>query len=479
MFRTFTKILALSIIFSLSLSVWARPGDEPSELLARAEALYYEADFVKSVELLLKADDLLKQDPGQLKQKTDVKLQLALGLIGLNEGDRAKTYLREVYALDPDYRLDPQMFSPKVMALADEAKADQHDLRCRSLVDEAQRQSASGNGDALTKLIRSNQASCTGLTSFYSKAADLAFKEGLGNYKNAQMTEALQKFRSALVFDPKHELAAQYADLTQSKLEVTAERTLLAWRKDFNDGAFALATRDYHQLSLFANSQTMDSVRDEYRRALFARVDAWNKACANDDATEMERIRVEVNALLPEMSFAEDLLAKMKICSRVGCIQMDAQTALNRLKNRVDPQFSPFVKSQIKESPVRVLAKIRIDGKGSVTSVDLQGGHPAVYDGIRTVLDRWKFAPATTAAGPQCVDAEIAFVIRFENSGASVTLSAGASPAESPGAVRVLAYASSEKAPLYRAIMRLFMNAKERFTFHLQPAGSSGWFKMR
>ncbi len=328
MFRTFMKIIvALSVMFLLCLSAWARPTDEPSELLARAEALYYEADFVKSVELLLKADDLLKQDSGQLKQKTDVKLQLALGLIGLNEGERAKTYLREVYALDPDYRVDPQMFSPKVVALADEAKAEQHELRCRTLADEAQRQSASGNGDGLAKLIRSNQASCAGLASFYAKAADLAFKEGLGNYKNAQMTEALQKFRSALVFDPKHELAAQYADLTQSKLEVTAERTLLSWRKNFTDGEFALATRDYHQLSLSASSQTMDGLRDEYRRVLSARVDAWNRACANDDAAEMERIRVEINALLPEPTFAEDLLAKMEVaCSRAeAAFQMDAR----------------------------------------------------------------------------------------------------------------------------------------------------------
>ncbi len=48
-----------------------------------------------------------------------------------------------------------------------------------------------------------------------------------------------------------------------------------------------------------------------------------------------------------------------------------------------------------------------------------------------------------------------------------MTFIVGKSPCESPGAVRALAYASSEKAWLYRAIMRLFVNAKERFAFRL------------
>lgn len=38
-----------------------------------------------------------------------------------------------------------------------------------------------------------------------------------------------------------------------------------------------------------------------------------------------------------------------------------------------------------------------------------------------------------------------------------------------PGSIRVFAYVTAEKAPLYRAIMRVFMQARALFTFHLRP----------
>jgi len=41
---------------------------------------------------------------------------------------------------------------------------------------------------------------------------------------------------------------------------------------------------------------------------------------------------------------------------------------------------------------------------------------------------------------------------------------------ESGGKIRAFAYLTAEKAELYRAIMRTFMDAKERFALHLRPA---------
>src|SRR5256885_140474 len=35
--------------------------------------------------------------------------------------------------------------------------------------------------------------------------------------------------------------------------------------------------------------------------------------------------------------------------------------------------------------------------------------------------------------------------------------------------LKAFAYVNAEKAPVYRAIMRAFMQAKERFKFHLRP----------
>ena len=413
MSRISRNILALLLIASVGRAGWSTPADEVSEMMARAEALYYGADFAKSVELLLRADELLGPQPGRLGEKTDVKLQLALAFIGLNDSARAKAYLVELYALDSDRHIDPQMFSPKVIRLAEEAKAEQDELRCRSMSDEAQRQLGIGNGDAVVKLIGASQAKCSGLAALYPKAADLVFKDGLENYKKAQMTEALQKFRSVLAIAPGHELAGQYADLTESKLELTAERALLVWRKDFTAGEFASAARDYRELKSVGSAEAVGEVHLEYQRVLSVLVDSWNLACAKDDVVAMENLRRQVNAILPEPSFGEDILAKMKTCSPTGCIQMDSQLALTRLRTRVDPKFPGNLISLVKISPVRFLVKARIDEQGTVTSGDVQGGMPMLHESIRTAIDQWKFTPAFTEGGARCVDTAIPLLINF------------------------------------------------------------------
>jgi hypothetical protein len=415
MFRIFRSILALLIIVSGSVSTWSAPADEPSEMLARAQALYFEADFAKSIELLLRADELLEKQSGRQQDKTDVKLQLALGFIGLNDNTRAKTYLEELYALDGEHRIDPQIFSPKVIRLAEEAKAKQNEVRCLSLSDDAQRQLTAGNSDAVVKLIGAGQSNCSGLAALFPKAADLFYKEGLDAYKKSQMEKALQKFRAAVQLEPKHELAVQYVDLTLSKLEVAADRALLAWRKDFAANDFALAARDYHELVSRSSSSTIDEVRTEYRKALSSLVDSWNQACAKDDAAKMEEIRVRVNALLPESSFAEDILAKMSSCTHTGCIQMTTPLALTRLKTRVDPQFSAYVLPQLRASKLTVTVKAKINEKGDVAASEMQGGNPLIHSAVRTAFEQWKFFPAFVQGEARCFDTEIPIVITFKS----------------------------------------------------------------
>ena len=406
-------ILAVLIVLSLSISGWSSPADELKEMLARAEALYYEADFAKSIELLLRADELLRQQAGLVQEKTEVKLQLALGYIGLNDRARAKNYLGELYALDSDRRIDPQVFSPKVVQLAEEAKAEQTELRCRSLLDDTQRQLAAGNAAAAVKVIGSNQAKCAGLAPLSPKVAELFYKEGLESYRKALMEDAAQKFRSALRAEPKHELAAQYLELAESKLEVAADKAILSWRKNFGAGEFALAARDYRDVVSRSRSETIEEVRQDYRRTLSALVDSWNKACAGNDGAAMEDIRLRVNTLLPETSFAEDLLAQMSTCTPTGCLQMGTQLALARLRNRVDPKFQPYVLSQLKSASVTVYVKTRIDEKGDVASVEMRGGNPLLYPAVRAAFEQWKFTPAVAGGAARCVDTEIPLVVNF------------------------------------------------------------------
>jgi hypothetical protein len=73
--------------------------------------------------------------------------------------------------------------------------------------------------------------------------------------------------------------------------------------------------------------------------------------------------------------------------------------ALARLKNRVEPQVSAGVISQIRVSPVTVLLKARINEEGNITSSEMQGGHPFLYSAIREAIDQWRFFPAVTQDG--------------------------------------------------------------------------------
>jgi tetratricopeptide (TPR) repeat protein len=398
------------VIIAVSRSVWAA-SDEPSELLARAEALYYEADFAKSVELLLRADELLRDQLGNLQEKTDVKLQLALGFIGLNDGSQAKVYLGQLYALDPDHQVDPQMFSPKVIRLAEEARAEQNELRCRLMSDQVQEQLEKGTSDGVLKVIESGRAKCAGLAKLYPKAGELLFKEGLSAYKNSQMVDALEKFRAALRIDPKQELAGEYVDLTLSKLEVAADRALLTWHKNYEAGDFSSAGRDYRELVSRSSPDKIEEVRAEYRRALSKLVDSWNAACAKDDTASMEHIRLQVNTLLPEPSFAEDILERMTMCTHAGCVQMSSPVALARLKTRVDPQFGPFALSQITTAQTIVRVKATISQKGELSAKDVHGENILLNDAVKSAIEQWTFVPAVIDGEARCVDTEIPVAI--------------------------------------------------------------------
>jgi tetratricopeptide (TPR) repeat protein len=409
----FRRMLALLFVVTVSRPAWsAPPTDEVSETLERAEALYYQADFAKSIELLLRVDELLRSQQDHLQDKINVKLQLALAYVGLNDNTQAKRYFGELYALDSDHPIDPQMFSPKIIQLADQARTEQDELRCRTSLTDAERQLGIGNAEGVRQLITTRQAKCSALAALAPRTADLFLKGGLEAYKKAQMVDALHMFRSAVQLNPKLELASQYIDLTQDKLQLDADRVLIAWRKDFAAGEFGGAAKDYRQLLAVSSTETMNDVRSEYRKALTALVEAWNRACAASDAPKMEEIRQRVNELLPDLSIGEDILSKMTSCTPTGCVQMNSAIALARLKSRVDPEFPAFVRSQVKGS-VTVRVKTRINEKGEVISSEAVSGNPILFNGVRAAVDRWKFIPTLLQGEPRCVDSEIPIVITF------------------------------------------------------------------
>ncbi len=409
----FRKMVVVLCGICAALSAWSMPLDEISETLSRAEALYYEADFTKSIELLSRVDKLLRPQSDRQQEKISVKLHLALAYIGLNDTNQAKVYLRELYALDPDYVVDSQRFSPKVIQFADKAKVEQNEIRCKTMANDAQQQLETGNAEAVMQLLGPNRSKCSGLEPIAAGASEVFFKEGIAAYKKAQMTDALQKFRSAVQLKPDHELASQYIELTQNKLQLDRDRLFLVWRKDFEAGEFGLAAAEYRELISVSNAETVNQVRGEYRRALSNLVEAWNRACASNDTMTMDKLRQRMSDMLPDPSIGEDILAKMTTCTNAGCLPMNAQLALARLKSRVDPDFSSSIRAQIRV-PVTVRVKTKISETGDVVAADPQGGNALLYGPVQTAVKQWKFYPTIVPGGDaRCVETEIPIVITF------------------------------------------------------------------
>src|SRR5262245_49858334 len=170
-------ILALSLLLSIPLQIPAAPAprvvaqDEVSDALSHASALYYEARFKESIDLLLRVDDVLRQST-RVQDKINVQLQLAIAYVGLNDMVQAKSRFGALFALKPDYVLDAQQFSPKVLSLADEAKAEQNELRARAACDETLRQLNNGNLTVSPEQFGAMKPKCAGLAAAASKAAD-------------------------------------------------------------------------------------------------------------------------------------------------------------------------------------------------------------------------------------------------------------------------------------------------------------------
>jgi tetratricopeptide (TPR) repeat protein len=412
MSRTISAVL---LFLSLAAAAVAMPADEITDALSRAESLYFEAKFKDAIQVLQQADDMLKPRTDRAPDKINVKLQLALAHIGLNESALAKVALREVYAIDPEYRLDPQQFPPKVIALADEAKAEQNETRCQVIRGDSRKFLDSGNPVAALNLTQSMKSKCSGLDTMEPEIAELFYKAGIEAYKAGQYSGALEKFRLALRLAPKHDLAAQYYDLTQGKLQINADRTLLEWRQNLETHNLRQAAARYEQMKTSKDApspQMLEQMRTEYRSALGSLIDLWNRSCATGDAATMESIPQQLPDRLADPSLGEDLLAQMKPCVKKGCMPITMQLALARLKVQVNPVLTPALQDIARRSATLVHVKSRIDEKGDVTVLDAQGSSPMMNDAVRAAVERWKFSPVMDDKGARCADVDIPVSIK-------------------------------------------------------------------
>src|SRR5205085_1263696 len=184
---------------------------------------------------------------------------------------------------------------------------------CQAIRADARKYLETANGMAFLNLSQSMKGKCTGLDAMEPEAAELLYKGGVEAYKAGQFSDALEKFRWALKLAPKHELAAQYIELTQGKLQVNTDRQVLEWRKSLDTREFKQAAVRYSQIALSKDApvpQVLTQMRTEYRNAVTAQVDSWNRSCAAGDAAAMESIRGQLPEHFTDASLGEDLLAQ-------------------------------------------------------------------------------------------------------------------------------------------------------------------------
>jgi len=411
------------------------PQDEIKDALARAESLYFEARFNDSVQLLARVNDVLKAQPERLPERTNTKLQLALANVGLNNPAAAKSFLMELFALDPDFNLDAQQFSPKIVALANDAKTEQSKIRCQMAGEDGRRNLAAGDSAALLALLQSMRARCAELAAMEPIVADLLYKQGLNDYKQGDLASAVQNFHNAIKLAPKHEMAAQYLDLAENKLQVAQDRVLLDWQKSFDAQQFKQAGAIYRQVASFGNSaaKPLDHMTAEYRQILIPLVEDVNRACSSNDAPKMDAVRTRISEILPEPSFGEDIRSRIVPCpppeppappkvvavvepkieplvevkpAPKGCVPMPGALALARLKSRVEPEFPAAARTFFQNSQMMVTIKARIDESGTPVVIDATGANVIITNSLRSAVEKWRFIPMVDESGPRCATTE-------------------------------------------------------------------------
>jgi Tfp pilus assembly protein PilF len=431
MFRNIV-ILALLPIAGTGLLQGVSSQDDFENTLTRAQALYYEARFKDSVELLLPVDAMLREQPDHVSQRVRVKLQLALGYIGQNQIAQAKSVFKEVCVLDAAYSLDSSQFAPKVLALFDDAKVEHKKDRCDAFCEEIDKYSRSGDVQGLLRLARETPEGCT--CEAAAGAAELLYTQGVEAYKREDFGQATEKLRAALKFRPQHELAVQYFELTESKAKLTVEQKSLDWRKLFDAQEYPKAATVYRQLESVnvegkANA-ALEQMRGEYRRAVSSRVESWNQICAAGGSLSLDTVHQQVRELLPNEKIAADVVSKFSPCEPVpvavapvekaevpaantvvvaGCLEMPSQQAMARIKSKTNPDI-PLDRLPLGTTNLR--AKVRIDENGNVAVREISGANSYLNEMMRVAIEKWKFLPATVADQRRCVETELPVSLR-------------------------------------------------------------------
>jgi tetratricopeptide (TPR) repeat protein len=401
------SILILAAVVALSVRAASfRAAQDVSSELSRAQGLYFGAQFEESVNLLKTLETRLANDAAHSKELLQVKLYLGLAHLGMNQTEEAKARFTEVFLLDSQFSLDPKEFSPKVIGLFNEAKADSASARCAQICTRIDTLISQGNPIGARDAMKS-ATDCSCAAGKLAPVVDSMFERGKVLYDKGQFVDAQKEFNSILQVDPKHELASEYSNLSQQRLQLALRQSFVEWRTNFDAREYAKAAAAYERIRAEVHpdaGQLKTQIESEYSQALSGLLTSWKAACASGDRGKLDPLRTEAMALAPGLAFSKSIVSQMEQCAARVCLQGDPALALARLKSRVNPQLDPTLRRYLTR---RIVINIEIDERGDVTVKDVANANDRVAGVLRDAVQQWKFYPAIIDNQPRCVETQL------------------------------------------------------------------------
>jgi hypothetical protein len=292
--------------------------DDTASVLTRAHALYGEGKFEEARQLLLPLDESLRSQPEKVNDYVEVKLQLVLIHLGLEQIADAKSRAAELYFLDPDFSIRREQVGPEVIAIFEEARA-QNKAVCSRVCTEADDLLEAAAADKILALIQTHGTRCSCLDALAKDAGEHFYRRSIASQKSGDLIGALSELVIAAKFDPSHAMIRSATEAIQGQLRATTVKVFQQWRSDMAAGQYGLAAglyREMHSMDTDNAPGFVEQMRAGYRQQLDPAIKLWNEACDNADGLLMDRARRQALEVLPDPQFGQDLIDTWMVCAK-------------------------------------------------------------------------------------------------------------------------------------------------------------------
>ncbi|MEK6681532.1 MAG: 6-bladed beta-propeller [Nitrospirota bacterium] len=121
--KGFIIIFINLLLFAIAADTFS--AEKANEPLEKGKKYYEDSEFIKAIEELRKAVDLLERTSKERSRNNDLidaHIHLGLAYVGVNETEKAKFQFKEALRLDPEKKLNEDFYAPKVIKLFNKAK---------------------------------------------------------------------------------------------------------------------------------------------------------------------------------------------------------------------------------------------------------------------------------------------------------------------------------------------------------------------